>query len=41
MISGFAGLTSEEFVRKFLTDSLRESGEKSENAELTRGLHLW
>lgn len=44
MISGFgelgrfAGLTFEEFVRKFLTTSLRRLGEIPEDAELGRGL---
>jgi hypothetical protein len=37
-ISKFAGLTFEEFVRKFLSASLRKSGEIPGDAELTRGL---
>jgi predicted nucleic acid-binding Zn-ribbon protein len=37
-LSKFAGLTFEEFVRKFLTASLRRSGEIPEHAELGRGL---
>jgi len=36
-ISKFAGLTFEEFVRKFLTASLRKTGEIPEDAELTKG----
>jgi hypothetical protein len=36
-ISKFAGLTFEEFVRKFLTASLRKSGEIPGDAELTKG----
>jgi hypothetical protein len=37
-ISKFAGLTFEEFVRKFLSASLRKSGEIPGDAELTRSL---
>ena len=37
-VSKFAGLTFEEFVRKFLTASLRKSGEIPEGVELTKGL---
>jgi len=37
-ISKFAGLTFEEFVRKFLSASLRKSGEIPGDAEITRGL---
>jgi hypothetical protein len=36
-ISKFAGLTFEEFVRKFLTASLRKSGEIPGDAKLTKG----
>jgi predicted nuclease with TOPRIM domain len=37
-LSRFAGLTFEEFVRRFLTERLRRSGEIPEDAELRRGL---
>ncbi|MEM3056874.1 MAG: hypothetical protein QW639_06575 [Candidatus Bathyarchaeia archaeon] len=37
-LSKFAGLTFEEFVRKFLTASLRKLGEIPDDAELGRGL---
>jgi hypothetical protein len=37
-LSRFAGLTFEEFVRRFLTERLRRSGEIPEDAELKRGL---
>jgi len=36
-LSKFAGLTFEEFVRKFLTAGLRRSGEIPEQAEIVRG----
>ena len=36
-MSKFAGLTFEEFVRKFLSAGLRRAGEIPEGAELTRG----
>ncbi len=36
-LSKFAGITFEEFVRKFLTARLRKAGEIPENAELSRG----
>ena len=36
-ISKFAGLTFEEFVRKFLSAGLRKAGEIPEGAELVRG----
>jgi len=36
-VSKFAGLTFEEFVRKFLSASLRKSGEIPRDAELVRG----
>jgi len=37
-LSRFAGLTFEEFVRRFLTERLRRSSEIPEDAELRRGL---
>ncbi|MEM2532538.1 MAG: hypothetical protein QXK12_00680 [Candidatus Nezhaarchaeales archaeon] len=37
-MSKFAGMTFEEFVRKFLTGSLRESGEIPEDAELIKAV---
>jgi len=37
-LSRFAGLTFEEFVRRFLTERLRRSGEIPKDAELRRGL---
>ncbi|MEM1569646.1 MAG: hypothetical protein QXG56_02880 [Candidatus Bathyarchaeia archaeon] len=37
-LSRFAGLTFEEFVRKFLTARLRKSGEIPEQAELRKGV---
>ena len=36
-LSKFAGITFEEFVRKFLTARLRKAGEIPEKAELSRG----
>ncbi|MBO3842525.1 MAG: hypothetical protein FGF48_08965 [Candidatus Brockarchaeota archaeon] len=36
-LSKFAGLTFEEFVRKFLTASMRKSGDIPEYAELVKG----
>jgi hypothetical protein len=37
-LSKFAGITFEEFVRKFLTVSLRKAGEMPEDAELVRAV---
>ena len=37
-MSKFAGITFEEFVRKFLTAALRKSGEIPESSKLSKGL---
>lgn len=37
-MSKFAGMTFEEFVRRFLTESLRGSGEIAEDAELVKAI---
>jgi len=37
-VSKFAGLTFEEFVRRFLTAQLKSSGELAEDAELKKAI---